>query len=149
MKRSTVTDAFRSAPTCTTIGILRVVAGGLMATLVACGGDTGAHQAAAPPRSPAPSTTEEPVAAVLAAMDERSGQIGEYRDLLGTLRPRCQESPNRIADFVVDAQQLMADHARQETMLTVLRAIVAAVPPGRPPTGCGAVAMAVANRLAP
>ena len=88
-------------------------------------------------------------AAALAAMDKRSGKIGEYRDLLATLQPRCQELPNRIADFVVGAQQLMADRGREESMLTVLRAIVDAVPPGRPPTGCAAVAKAVANRLAP
>ena len=127
-------------------------AAAVLAVLAGCGGSAGGGhpKPATATGRPSPPTTEEPVAALaLAAMDDRSGNVGEYRGLLAELAPRCQELPNRIADLVVDAQQRMADHARVESMITVLRAIVDAVPPGFPPTECAAAAVAVANRLAP
>lgn len=140
----------------------RLAAAALLVILVACGGGNGARGGSGEGDGDAgadgggasgqlsPSSTEEPVAAaVLAAMDERSNRIGEYRDLLDTLQPLCQEAPNRIADFAVDAQRRMSDHGRTESMATILRAMIAAIPDGSPPTSCAAVAIGVANRLAP
>src|SRR5207253_2832246 len=122
----------------------------LLAVLVACGGggggagaDSGSGGAgsagtsgASPSVAPAVAEDEPVAAAALAAMDERSGHVGEYRDLLGTLQPLCGAPANKVAEFVVDAQQRMADRGRVESMVTVLKAFVAAIPPGSGPTDC-------------
>ena len=133
----------------------RLATAAILVVLAGCGGGGGgggSPHAAAPTTSRPSSTptTEEPVAAAaLAAMDERSSHVGEYRDLLGTLQTRCTQLPNRIADFAVDAQRRMSDHGRQETMAAVLRAMIAAIPAGQAPGDCAAVAIEVAHRLAP
>ncbi len=130
------------------IFLRRLATAALLVVLVACGGGDDRDQE--PGSGPPTTTTDEPVAAAaLAAMDKRSSRVDEYRDLLATLEARCTQLPNRIADAAVDAQRRMADHARVESMATVLRAMIDAIPPGQPPTDCAAVAVEVARRLAP
>ena len=117
--------------------------------LVGCGGGGDDAKSSTSPAT-APVDKNEPVAAaVLAAMDNRSGHIGEYRDLLKTLEPRCTELPNRIADAAVDARQRMFDHAVEASMVTVLQAMIDGLPPGSARVACADVALAVARRLAP
>jgi len=120
-----------------------------LVALVACG--SGGSSKGSPASGPSvPVDKDEPVAAaVLAAMDNRSSHIGEYRALLKTLEPRCTQLPNLIADAAVDARQRMFDHAVEASMVTVLQALIDDIPPGGPPTDCAAVARGVARRLAP